>query len=86
MYQAVPMDLADCCRQANGDAQEARQIERSPLVPLKNLIHGLSARILKYEYRLPFMTRERQRPGCPRGIEVGFERVFVLEPAKTLSR
>ena len=46
MYEALPMDLAECCRQANGDAQEASQIERLPLVPLKNPIQGLTARVL----------------------------------------
>ena len=36
MDEAVLMDLTECCCQANGDAQEASQIERLPLVPLKN--------------------------------------------------
>jgi hypothetical protein len=31
MYEAVPMDLPECCRQADGDAQGAPQIERLPL-------------------------------------------------------
>ena len=31
--KAVPMDLAECFRQANSDAQDARQIERLSLVP-----------------------------------------------------
>ena len=48
MDEAMPMDLADCCCQADGDAQEMRQIERSPLVPLKNQIEELTARVLKY--------------------------------------
>src|SRR5713226_5146948 len=73
-----------CCRQANGDAQDASQIERLRLVPLKNPIQGLTARVLEYEDRPPFVTSERQRPGCPSGIEFGCERVFVLEPPETL--
>ena len=80
------MDLAECCRQANGHAQDASQIERLPLVPLKNLIQGFTARVLEYEDRTPFVTSERQRLSCPRGIEFGRERVFVLEPPETLSR
>jgi hypothetical protein len=32
MYEAAPMDLAERCRQASGDAQEASQVERLPLV------------------------------------------------------
>jgi hypothetical protein len=38
VYQTVPMDLAESCRQTNGDAQEASQIKRLPLAPLKNPI------------------------------------------------
>jgi hypothetical protein len=38
MDEAAPMDLAECCRQANGDVQEASQVERLPLVSLKNPI------------------------------------------------
>jgi hypothetical protein len=54
------------------------------LVPLKNKIQGLTTRVLEYEDRPPLVTSERQRPGCPRGIEFGRERVFVLEPSETL--
>jgi hypothetical protein len=38
MYKATPMGLAKCSRQANGDAQKASQIERLPLVALKDQI------------------------------------------------
>jgi hypothetical protein len=34
MYQASPMDLAECYCQADSDAQDAGQIERSSLVLL----------------------------------------------------
>jgi hypothetical protein len=73
MDEAAPMDLAECCRQANGDAQEASQLDRLPLVPLKNPIQGLTARVLEYEDRPSLVTSERQRPDCPRGIELGCE-------------
>ena len=86
MNKTTPMDLAECCRQADSDVQDAGQIERLSLVPLKNQIQGLTARVLEYEDRPPFVTSERQRLGCPRGIEFGCERVFVLEPPKTLRR
>jgi hypothetical protein len=36
MYEAMPMDLAECCRQANSNAQEVGQIERLFLAALKN--------------------------------------------------
>jgi hypothetical protein len=55
-------------------------------VPAQDPIQGLTARVLEYEDRPPFVTSERQRLGCPRGIEFGCERVFVLEPPETLRR
>jgi hypothetical protein len=54
------------------------------LFPLKNLIQGLTARVLKYEDRPPFVMSKRQKLGCPRRIEFGGERVFVFEPPETL--
>ncbi len=79
------MYLVERLRQADGDAQEASQVERLPLVPFKNPIQGFTARVLEYEDRPPFVTRERQRPGCPCGIEVGCKSVFVLQPPETVS-
>ena len=79
------MDLAECCRQADSDVQDAGQIERSvSLVSLKNQIQGLTARIFEYKDCPPFVTSEFQRLSCPRGIEFGCERVFVFEPPETL--
>ena len=86
MNKTTAVDLAECCRQADSDVQDAGQIERSSLVPLKNQIQGLASRIFEYKDCPPFVTSERQRLGCPRGIEFGCERVFVLEPPKTLRR
>jgi len=86
MYKAVAMDLAECCRQANSDLQDPRQIERLPLVPLKNMVQGLTARVLEYEDRPPFVTSERQRRGCPRRLQFGCERIFVLRSPQTLRR
>jgi hypothetical protein len=57
-----------------------------PLVPLKNLIQRLTARILEYEDCPSFVASERQRPNCPRWIEFGCERVLVLEASEILSR
>jgi hypothetical protein len=86
MYELVPMDLPECSRQTNGDAQEARQIQRLPLVPLKNPIQWLSAGILEYKDRPSFVTSELQRFRCPLRIEIGCDRVFVLQPPKGLNR
>jgi hypothetical protein len=88
VYEAVPMDLDESFRQANGDAQGARQIERLMVIPhkvsLKNPIQGLTARVREYEDRPPFVTSDRKRLGCPCRIEFDCERVFVFEPQGTL--
>ncbi len=90
VYEAVPMDLAESLRQANGDAQVASQFERLPViphkVPLKNQIQGLASRIFEYKDRPPFVTSERQRNGSPRRIKFGCERVFVLKTPESLGR
>jgi hypothetical protein len=73
MGQATPMDLTESLRQANGDAQDASQIERLALLPFQDQIQGLAAWVLKYEDRPPFVTRERQWLGCPGRIEIHSE-------------
>jgi hypothetical protein len=78
MYEAVPMDLSECCRQADGHTQDAGQIERFPLASFENSIQRLAAGIFEYEDRPPFVTGERQRLGGPFKIDFGCERVFVL--------
>ncbi len=47
MYEAAPMDLAECCREANRDSQEARHVKRLPLVPLKNPLERFTPRVLE---------------------------------------
>jgi hypothetical protein len=50
--QTAQVDLAACCHQANSDAQEAIQVSGcSWLVPFKNPIQRLTARVLEYEGR-----------------------------------
>jgi hypothetical protein len=56
------------------------------LVPLKNPIQRLTARVFEYEDRPPVVSSERERLGCPRGIEFGRERVFVLQSPNNLRR
>jgi hypothetical protein len=46
VYQAAPMKLADCRRQANSDVQEATQVYGLRVVLLKNAVQWLTARIL----------------------------------------
>ena len=45
MNKTTAVDLAECCRQADSDVQDARQIERWSLVPLKNQIQGFASGI-----------------------------------------
>jgi hypothetical protein len=49
MQEAATMDLGDCCRQSNGNTQQASQLGWLSPAPLKNLIQWLAARILEYE-------------------------------------
>ena len=86
MNQTTAVDLAERCRQADSDLQDAGQIERSSLVPGKNQIQGLTSAIFEYEDRPTFVTSERQWFGCPRWFKFGGERVFVLEPPEVLRR
>ena len=44
MYDAALMDLTECSGQPNGGAKKASQVERFPLVTLKNPIQRLTAR------------------------------------------
>src|SRR5260370_7279390 len=70
------MDLAERCRQADGQAQETRQLERSA----ENEIEGLAAAVIEHERRVPIVSSKCQRPSRPLGIKVGRKREFVLEP------
>ena len=53
---------------------------------LKDPIQELAAGIREDEHRPPVATSDLHGPGCPRGIEVGCERVFVFDPPETLRR
>jgi hypothetical protein len=84
MNEALAVDASESRRQPDGNAQDARQFERSSFALLKNPIQGLAAGIRKKEHRPTCATDDLQRPGCPRGIKVGCERVFVLELPEAL--
>jgi hypothetical protein len=77
MYESVPMDPAECCRQADGNTQDSGEIERLSVASLKNPIQRLTAWIFEYEDRPPFVTCERKGLGCPFWIDFACERVFV---------
>ena len=60
--------------------QESGQIDQSPVVPLENPLQELTAGILQYEDRAPFVTRERHRGNCSRRIELSYQLVLMFEP------
>jgi hypothetical protein len=78
------MDVAERRCQVNGNVQETRQIER--LLPLKNAVERLTARVGENKDCAPFVPCERQRFGRPRGLKLGCERVFVFEALQTPGR
>jgi hypothetical protein len=80
------VDLAKRRRQSDGNAQEPSQLERLPPAAVEDSIEEFASRVLEYEHRSPFVARECQGLGCPRGIEIGREQVFVLEPPEALRR
>ena len=80
--KALPVGLTQRCRQADGDAQEASQIDRLPLVPFDHPIQRVAAGILENEDRSPLVTGQRERPSRPCRIEFGRQRVFVFEPRR----
>ena len=84
--QTALVGMAERRCQVNGKAQKTRQIERLLPVPLKNAVERLTARVGENQDCPPFVTRERQRLGRPRGIKFGCERVFVLKASQTLGR
>jgi hypothetical protein len=77
MYESAPMDPAECCRQADRNAQDSGEIEHLPVASLKNPIQRLTARIFEHEDRPSFVTCEREGLGCPFWIDFACERVFV---------
>ena len=79
MDEAVAVDLTDSCRQPNGAAQGTSQFERLPFAPRQDPIQRIAAGVFEDEHHPTFATGDLQRPGCPRGIKVGCERVFVLD-------
>jgi hypothetical protein len=82
--QTALMDVAERRGKVNGKAQKTRQIER--LLPLKNSVERLPARVGENQDYPSFVACERQGLGRPRGLKLGCERVFVLEAFETLGQ
>jgi len=86
MDQPALVSMAERRCQVSGKAQKMRQIERLLLALLKNAVERLAARVGENQDCPPFLTRERQRRGRPRGLKFGGERVFVFKTSQTLGR
>jgi hypothetical protein len=56
------------------------------VVPLQYAIQWLTAGIAKNEAHPSFVMSERQRLSCPSSIELGCERVFVLQATESIGR
>jgi len=70
MYEGRADGLGRVLSPNDSDAQDAGQVERLPLAPLKEQIQGLTARIVEYKNCPSFVTSERLWLGCPCRIGV----------------
>jgi hypothetical protein len=82
--QTALVGMAERRCQVNRKAKKAHQIERLLPVRRKNAVERLTARVGENKDCPPFVTRERQRLGRPRGLKFGCERVFMLKASQTL--
>jgi len=55
-------------------------------VPLNNAVERLPARVGENQDCPSFVIRKSQGLGHPRGLQLGCERVFVLQPPQTLGQ
>jgi len=83
--EIVSIDLWSSYK-ADGDAQEASQVERSPLLPLENPIERFASRVLEHEDCLARVANKHQGLGCPCWGELGCERLFMLELPQAFRR
>ena len=64
--QAPPVELAQCGREPDGEAQPLRQCQRAA----QEARQRLAPRVREHQHGPPLMLRERQRPHGPGGIEL----------------
>ena len=76
MNEALPVDLAERRRERNGEAQEARQLQR----PSQHALEQIAAGILAHEHRASVVARKRERSRRPFRIKFVREGIFMLEP------
>ena len=73
--EAVPVHLAESAGNADGQMQEASQLQGRPEQPGERL----TAWILEHQHGPTALTRELQRPHRPRGVQLILQAVFVSE-------
>jgi hypothetical protein len=91
MYQAPLMDAAERRCHANCERQKSNWIERLCLVllkvvPLKNAVERLSARVGENQDCPSFVAAECNGLGRPRGLKFGCQRIFVFEASQTMGQ
>ena len=61
------------------------QLEGLLPFPIQNAVERVTAGVGKNKDGLPFVTRERERLGGPRGLKLRGERIFMLEASQVLA-
>ena len=74
--EAPLVELAQRGRQADGHAQERRNLPRLSQEPIERLAAG----VLEHEHRPTLATNQRERPSRPVGVKLVPKRIFVLKP------
>jgi len=76
MYQVAGVGLPQRSRKTNRDSEKLFHFKGLS----QQAIERRAAGIAEDQHRLPSMAFERQRAGCPGGIEFGREYILMLEP------
>jgi hypothetical protein len=86
MDEALPVGLANCRGQPDGNAKEKDPIDLFSFMLLNHPIEQFTTWISEYEGRSPSVPSQRERPSRPFCIEFRCERVFMFEPPESLRR
>ena len=74
--QPVCVHLGDGVCKRDGDAQEWRDVQW----PAEQTVKGLAAGVLEHQPDLVIVAGQCEWARCPGSVEIGFERIFVVEP------
>ena len=80
--EAPLVEPAERGRQADGDAQERRDLPGLPQEPGQRLAAG----VLEHERRPPAVTHQPQGPSRPGGVQLVPQRIGVLQPREAPRR